>query len=266
MLEVEHLSHAGLENGWLRAPYGQMEDRGIRRGSIREAINETIVAGFVAEVGATAIDEAGRLPPKADEGSIRRYRLTYYKARIVPEVGEPYYSAPTHDWRTSRAKPTRVTYRGGPKKRVPASNYATEPVAQMLPSSTITGTCPLGPPPQNAAIPHALAGASDSISATPIYILLPGAAGRGDPSPPPAPREIEAEPCAPERSANLLAENVIQNEASKAPPPAPAPSPAMPRGANSDSPARKQPKRRKSAVKSADPMKNSAMLAVMRMM
>jgi hypothetical protein len=67
-LELEHMSHAGTENGNLAAPYTQLEAYSLRRGNISAAIEEAEMLGLLrCERGARI---AGRPQPS-------RYRLTY---------------------------------------------------------------------------------------------------------------------------------------------------------------------------------------------
>jgi hypothetical protein len=80
---VEHLHHAGQENGSLYVSYRDFERYGIRSGSIRAAISELEEAGFlkVVEVG-LRIASGSTAPSK--------YELTW--------LGKP-LSFPTNEWK-----------------------------------------------------------------------------------------------------------------------------------------------------------------------
>jgi hypothetical protein len=84
-LELEHMAHAGKENGKLVCTYDDFVKYGAGRKYIAPAILELRSLGFieVTQWGRQAVGD-GRLPSK--------YRLTY-----VPTV-EPYYQA-TNEWR-----------------------------------------------------------------------------------------------------------------------------------------------------------------------
>jgi hypothetical protein len=84
-LELEHLSHGGVENGKLVCTYDDFVKYGAGRKYIKPAILQLRQLGFieVTQWGRQAVGD-GRVPSK--------YRLTY-----VPTV-EPCYQA-THEWR-----------------------------------------------------------------------------------------------------------------------------------------------------------------------
>jgi hypothetical protein len=44
---VEHMAHAGGQNGFLPVTYDDFEHAGIRRGSIRKAIADALILGFL---------------------------------------------------------------------------------------------------------------------------------------------------------------------------------------------------------------------------
>jgi hypothetical protein len=82
-LEIEHMSHAGTENGNLMAPYTQLVAHGLRRHSISAAIEEAELLGLVrCRRGARV---AGRPQPS-------RYRLTYLGTTSD-------HALPTNEWK-----------------------------------------------------------------------------------------------------------------------------------------------------------------------
>lgn len=86
-LQIEHIRHGGYENGILKAPYDQLEEHGIRRGTINKAITEAQLAGFIDVV-------RGGRSMEGDKSSL--FRLTW-----LPDLdGNP----PTNRWRFISAK------------------------------------------------------------------------------------------------------------------------------------------------------------------
>ena len=82
-LELEHLSHAGRENGSLPCSYRDFETFGVRKASVKVALDLLILCGFLR------ITELGR----AGNGEWRRvakYRLTYLRTLDAE---------PTDDWK-----------------------------------------------------------------------------------------------------------------------------------------------------------------------
>lgn len=85
-LEIEHMQHAGTENGNLPVTYDDFARFGIRRQSIGAGLRLLLELGFVR------VEEQGR-GGNAEFRRASRYRLTYIGAR-----GEP----PTDDWKKYR--------------------------------------------------------------------------------------------------------------------------------------------------------------------
>jgi hypothetical protein len=99
--ELEHLAHAGKENGFLKATFEQLAACGISRRFIKPAINEGVARGLLKITHQGGYRGAGRLDPS-------RYQLTYLPWKFVPTTGAPQYLEPTNEWKNfSRAKPTR---------------------------------------------------------------------------------------------------------------------------------------------------------------
>jgi hypothetical protein len=81
-LLVEHMNHAGTENGNLTATYKQLQEWGIWHRHIRPAINEAVFLGLLR------VEKGGYFGGKT-EGSL--YRLTFY----TDKNGSP----PTNEWK-----------------------------------------------------------------------------------------------------------------------------------------------------------------------
>ena len=87
-LEVEHMEHAGSENGALVCTYSDMAACGIRRASVSLAIRQCVELGFLkVTVGRRAI---------AQHRAPSLYRLTYVVGR---KTGSLKQDEPTHEWR-----------------------------------------------------------------------------------------------------------------------------------------------------------------------
>lgn len=93
-LEIEHLAHGGQENGFLVAPFDQLQRFGIPRRLIKAAIQEAEALGLLVVRRGKLI---GQKRPKAN-----RYRLTYFWTRTdidgVRDVQEP-----SDEWKRYRA-------------------------------------------------------------------------------------------------------------------------------------------------------------------
>jgi hypothetical protein len=84
-LEIEHLKHAGYENGRLPVTFGDFEKYGMDPHSIAPAQREVQALGFAE------ITERGR-PSKSDFGRHpHHWRLTYLHG--------PYDQEPSHEWK-----------------------------------------------------------------------------------------------------------------------------------------------------------------------
>ena len=81
-LQIDHLSHAGIENGNLKATYRQLAEYGLHQSEALEAIEVAIALGFVRRTGL-------RLPKVATT-----YRLTWY-GRILDDGA---VESSTNEW------------------------------------------------------------------------------------------------------------------------------------------------------------------------
>jgi hypothetical protein len=87
-LLVEHMRHAGKDNGLLPCTYSDFENYGVRRKSIAGALDELIALGFVRRV------RTGHLVPDSDSGAPSLYLIT-----SLSERSGKGYLQPTYDWK-----------------------------------------------------------------------------------------------------------------------------------------------------------------------
>jgi hypothetical protein len=123
-LEIEHLAHAGKENGFLAAPYDQLATYGIGRRFIKSAIDENIARGLLVVTR-----------PGGRRSGPTRYRLTYLSWKLMGATG-PQYITPTNEWRR---------YTCGKRKK-PNGQYPTK-VPKMEPNQAAAPK-PRCPPPK----------------------------------------------------------------------------------------------------------------------
>jgi hypothetical protein len=91
-LMIEHIAHAGRENGRLAATYRQLERFGLTKADIRKGFAELELAGFVR------LTEQGMR--QAGGGAPSRYALTW----LPTFVGTPDVRPATNEWRAVLAK------------------------------------------------------------------------------------------------------------------------------------------------------------------
>lgn len=90
-LEIEHLRHGGVDNGFLLAPYSQLALFGIGRRFIHGAIREA------EQLGLIEVKRGGRKGTVLTE--VSRYRLTYQWTRTKQDGGLWDWHEPTDEWR-----------------------------------------------------------------------------------------------------------------------------------------------------------------------
>src|SRR5262249_19195616 len=102
-LELEHVLHAGKENGHLKQTYEQFVTRGIARQYIRPAIERLIARGLLKVTHQGGYRGAGRLDPST-------YQLTYLQWKFVPATGAPQFMEPTNEWKSyAGTQPPRIS-------------------------------------------------------------------------------------------------------------------------------------------------------------
>ena len=87
-LMAEHADHGGRENGNLMAPYDMLQERGIRRGNILNAIVEVEALGIVDPTRGARSYGSRKVPS--------RYRLTW--------LGTPDGLSATNEWKSIKTR------------------------------------------------------------------------------------------------------------------------------------------------------------------
>jgi hypothetical protein len=91
--ELEHLAHAGKENGFLCGTYMQMVAHGVTRRYIKPATEEGVARGLLKVIHQGGYRGTGRNDPST-------YRLTYLPWKFIPATGPPQYLEPTNEWKS----------------------------------------------------------------------------------------------------------------------------------------------------------------------
>lgn len=128
-LLIEHMNHAGLENGRLKATYDDLEAYVLRRRSIKGAIEEAKFLGLVR-----VTFHGGRW---AMTNSASQYRLTFY-----PTIEEGVVCPASNEWKGKTAKQIR-----GYREKLAATNRAVQCRKKQVPSGasapTVVALAPL---------------------------------------------------------------------------------------------------------------------------
>lgn len=111
-LLIEHLNHAGRENGNLAAPYAQLVEFGLGRRFISGAIREGEALGLIE------VKRGGKKNLVADH--ISRYRLTFLCEKRRDSTTRSYYwVAPSNDWKkTTQAAASAIRDKRPKEKRI----------------------------------------------------------------------------------------------------------------------------------------------------
>jgi hypothetical protein len=96
---IEHMNHAGLENGRLKVTYLDFEAYGCRLMSIKKAIDELVAAGLI-EIG-----RRGRRCHGQDHGAPTEYRLTWLPVGTVAD-----FQPATNRWKAAKPKQARKIF------------------------------------------------------------------------------------------------------------------------------------------------------------
>jgi len=95
-LEIEHMNHAGRENGYLFATYDQLQTFGIGRRFISPTITEAERLNLI---------EANRGVRKSVvESHLSAFRLTYLHSKVFDPNGTKYYAKATDEWKRITAE------------------------------------------------------------------------------------------------------------------------------------------------------------------
>jgi hypothetical protein len=112
-LIIEHMNHGGQENGYLLAPYNQLQKWGIGRRLIRAAIDDLVRRGLV-EVQEGGLRGRELRPPNL-------FRLTFLpSSRPGVRAGLREWLPPTDDWRSYRREPEEAG--SADKQRLPLTD------------------------------------------------------------------------------------------------------------------------------------------------
>lgn len=94
-LELEHMDHAGRENGRLPCSYRDFEAFGVRKASVREAL------GLLCSLGFVEVTEPGRAG-NGEWRRVARYRLTYLATPDAEATDDWKRSTPPRDIESGR--------------------------------------------------------------------------------------------------------------------------------------------------------------------
>lgn len=100
-LFIEHLSHAGKENGNLLAPYKQLCDSGIGKQYINLVIQEA------EELGLVVCDRGVR--KNVCDSYPNKFRLTMFTYTETDSFGRTVYKEPTKEWKHITGEGARAT-------------------------------------------------------------------------------------------------------------------------------------------------------------
>ncbi len=136
-LEIEHLNHAGQENGRLKATYDQLSKYGLTRNRVKLAIDEALFLGFLR------ITQHGGRWGNTNQPAL--YRLTYYGT-----LGENGSAKPTNDWRGVTEEAILLWQEKAREKRTTASKKQSEKTVSGYPrryygSTPVCTTKPTAP-------------------------------------------------------------------------------------------------------------------------
>jgi hypothetical protein len=93
---IEHMNHAGLENGRLKVTHDDFEAYGCRHRSVKKAIEELIAAGLIE------VATQGRRSHGQDPGAPTDYRLTW-----LPVGTDTDFQPATNRWKSAKRKQAR---------------------------------------------------------------------------------------------------------------------------------------------------------------
>jgi hypothetical protein len=113
-LELEHMAHAGKENGRLSVGYGQFVDFGIGRRFIAATITEAEDRGLIV------VESRGWKLKDVPN----RYRLTYFASARKTENGVYEWYEPTNDWKTSEKRFLRAPLNKKNSKKVQKGEFS----------------------------------------------------------------------------------------------------------------------------------------------
>ena len=86
-LILEHMAHAGRENGSLIVTYNQFKEFGVRRNDIKRSVDEAVAYGLLRVTEQGGFKGASKLP--------NRYRLTF-----LPSDEKGYVRLASNEWKS----------------------------------------------------------------------------------------------------------------------------------------------------------------------
>ena len=101
-LALEHLAHAGAENGHLVVTHRQFTKEARISDRFVGPTKEELI-----ELGWLVVEHDGRYRGGAKRDP-NRYRLTCFKSKSDAATGAPVYFEPTHEWQDVKEKPRRT--------------------------------------------------------------------------------------------------------------------------------------------------------------
>jgi hypothetical protein len=134
---IEHMAHAGLENGRLKVTTRDFKDYGARWGSIRAAVTEACQSGFVKMM------VPGQRSSGVNHGHPPEFCLTW-----LPVADETNHGHPSNDWKTVEAKifssdtqnDSNLTLKVAPGPRDKPLTLKSIPGVRVGPPDTQSGT------------------------------------------------------------------------------------------------------------------------------
>jgi hypothetical protein len=120
-LALEHLAHAGTENGNLVVTQRQFAKEARISSDFIAPTKEELI-----ELGWLVVEHDGQYAGGAKRDPCR-YRLTCFKFKSAPATGAPVYFEPTHEWRDVKTVP---------KRRLRSSRKVSNPALSIEPGPT----------------------------------------------------------------------------------------------------------------------------------
>jgi hypothetical protein len=127
---IEHMAHAGTENGNLKCTYADFEAYGIRRATVPASLRRLEALGFIEVV------ERGRIS-RAEFKFPARYRLTFVQGNLAATNEWQHVATPDEAMR--RAELAVRAVRRQRKEKKPDAKTLPDPDAISLPLSPIPG-------------------------------------------------------------------------------------------------------------------------------
>jgi hypothetical protein len=112
-LELEHVVHAGKQNGFLTVTHRQFVQWGLSNNYIKPAIAEGVDRGLIRVTHQGSHRGGARDNPS-------KYQLTYLQWKFIPAIGPPQYMHPRNEWKNFQSKPTKSKREKRPSQEITA--------------------------------------------------------------------------------------------------------------------------------------------------